>query len=178
MTKLLKNARTVLLLPLMSLLAACGGSDEAAAPGADTVYNNGRIYTVDPQRSWAEAIAVSDGKIVYVGSNDGAAAHIGGNTRVVDLKGHFVLPGLQDSHVHPIGGGIEASACNLNGQPGLAEYRTVIGEYAAANPDVPWILGGGWAMSVFGPGGSPNRDILDELVPDRPVFLCFSRQNL
>jgi predicted amidohydrolase YtcJ len=161
--------RTTLLLLSVSLLAAC--ESEKAKPGVDAVYNNGRIYTVDDNRSWAQAIAVDNGQIVYVGSNDGAAEHIGSETTVVDLHGRLVLPGLQDSHVHPIGGGIEASACDLNGAPGLAEYRTIIGEYATANPDVPWILGGGWAMSVFGPGGAPNKDVLDELVPDRPVFL-------
>ncbi|WP_082989781.1 amidohydrolase [Woeseia oceani] len=172
MTQFLSVARIASFLFLSSWLLACGTDEPASTtPGADAVYKNGRIYTVDGQRSWAEALAISDGKIVYVGSNDGVTAHTGSNTVVTDLRGRFVLPGLQDSHVHPIGGGIEASACNLNDQPGLAEYRTIIGEYAAANPDVPWILGGGWAMSVFGPGGSPNRDILDELVPDRPVFL-------
>ncbi len=169
MTKVSSLFRTTLLISLFSLLAACGA--EKAAPGVDAVYNNGRIYTVDGKRSWAEAIAVDNSAIVFVGSNDGAAAHVGSKTTVVDLHGRLMLPGLQDSHVHPIGGGIEASACDLNGLPGIAEYRTRIGEYASSNPDVPWILGGGWAMSVFGPGGSPNRDVLDELVPDRPVFL-------
>ena len=81
------------------------------------------------------------------------------------------MPAFQDSHVHPISGGIEASACDLNGLPGLPEYRSTIAEYAAANPDVEWILGGGWLMSEFGPGGSPGKSILDELVADRPVFL-------
>ena len=155
---------------LLAMLAACG-KDEPAAPGADAVYRNGRIYTVDAERSWAEAVAVSGGRIVYVGTNDGAQAHIGSNTQVVDLKGRMMMPGMQDAHVHPIGGGVEASACDLNGSTGIAAYRTTIAEYAAANPDMPWILGGGWSMADFGPGGAPNKSILDELVPDRPVFL-------
>jgi predicted amidohydrolase YtcJ len=159
-----------LLFVLLALLAACG-KEEPAAPGADAVYRNGRIYTVDATRSWAEAVAVSGGRIVYVGTNDGAQAHIGSNTQVVDLKGRMMMPGMQDAHVHPIGGGVEASACDLNGSTGIAAYRTAIAEYAAANPDMPWILGGGWSMADFGPGGAPNKSILDELVPDRPVFL-------
>jgi predicted amidohydrolase YtcJ len=83
----------------------------------------------------------------------------------------MMMPGFQDSHIHPIYGGIEASSCSLSEGDDLAAYRSVIGEYAAANPDLPWITGGGWSMSVFGPGGSPNKTIIDELVPDRPVYL-------
>jgi len=157
---------------VVSIATACSQSEPPdTAPGADAVYRNGKVYTVDEARSWAEAVAITDGRISYVGSDDGAATHIGANTTVVDLDGRMMLPAFQDIHIHPISGGMEASACDLNGLAGLPEYRSVIGEYAAANPDVPWILGGGWSMAVFGPGGAPSRTILDELVPDRPVYL-------
>ena len=157
---------------IVSFATACSQSEPPdTAPGADAVYTNGKVYTVDERRSWAEAVAITDGRIIYVGSDDGAAAHIGANTTVIDLDGRMMLPAFQDIHIHPISGGMEASACDLNGLAGLPEYRSVIGEYAAANPDVPWILGGGWSMAVFGPGGTPSRTILDELVPDRPVYL-------
>ena len=159
-------------LVIVALATSCGRSESPdTATGADSVYRNGRIYTVDARRSWAEAVAITDGRIRYVGSDAGAAAHIGTNTTVVDLGGRMMLPAFQDIHIHPISGGIEASACDLNGLAGLPEYRSIIGEYAAANPEVPWILGGGWSMAVFGPGGAPSRTILDELVPDRPVYL-------
>lgn len=151
---------------------ACSRSEPPpAAAGADTVFKNGRIYTVDADRSWAEAVAITDGRISYVGSDEGVGARIGSDTTVVDLGGRMMLPAFQDVHIHPISGGIEASACDLNGLGGLTEYRSAIGAYAAANPDEPWILGGGWSMPVFGPGGAPSRTILDELVPDRPVYL-------
>jgi len=154
------------------LVSACGKTEPVAdVPGADVVFTNGRIFTVDADRSWAQAVAIRDGQIIYVGSDAGAAQHVGSDTATVDLKGRMMLPAFQDSHIHPIGGGIEASACDLNGLDDLAAYRSVIGEYAAANPDVEWITGGGWSMSVFGPGGAPSRTIIDELVPDRPVFL-------
>ena len=156
---------------LMLAAAGCGKAPAPQAPGADTVFINGRIYTVDADRSWAEAVAIEDGKIVYVGTTAGADAHIGGESKVVDLGGRMMMPAFQDSHVHPISGGVEASACDLNELPGLPAYRSRIAEYAAANPDAEWILGGGWLMSVFGPGGSPSKTILDELVADRPVFL-------
>ncbi|MDX1518139.1 MAG: amidohydrolase family protein [Woeseiaceae bacterium] len=143
----------------------------AEAGVADAVYRNGRIYTVDSYRKWAEAIAIDEGRIVYVGDNAGADDFIGDETKVYNLKGRMMMPGFQDAHVHPIVSGIDALACDLSELDDLAAYRTRISEYAAANPDVEWIKGGGWSMAVFGPGGSPSKTILDELVPDRPVFL-------
>ena len=153
------------------LLTACEPTTDLAATGADTVYRNGRLYTLDPAQPWAEAIAISAGRIVAVGNDESIAAQIGQDTVVVDLNGRLMLPGFQDSHIHPIGSGMEASVCDLNGLNDVGGYRSAILNYATNNPDVPWILGGGWSMSVFGPGAMPSRLILDELVPDRPVYL-------
>jgi len=172
--KLMKvlQLNSILTLALAASLAACGKPEAVApSPGADAVYTHGRIYTVDAARSWAEAVAVSDGRIVYVGPAAGAQTFIGVDTEVVDLGGRMMLPAFQDSHIHPISGGIRYNACNLFAASDLAGYRSIIAEYAAANPDAEWILGGGWLMSVFGPGGRPSRTVLDELVADRPVFL-------
>lgn len=155
---------------LVAALAACSGPG-AAGPGGDIVFRNGRIYTVDPARSWAEAVVISDGRIANVGPNAGADAFVGSKTTVVDLGGRVMMPAFQDSHIHPISSGVEASRCNLNAVDDLAAYRSVIAEYARAHPDLEWITGGGWSMSVFGPGGAPSKAILDELVPDRPVYL-------
>jgi hypothetical protein len=135
------------------------------------VLTNGRIYTVDGNRSWAEAVAITEGKISFIGSAAEAEASIGGNTTVLDLDGRMLLPAFQDSHIHPIGAGIEASRVDLNGLDDVGAYRAAIGEYATANPDVEWITGGGWSMSEFGPGGRPSKSIIDELVPDRPAYL-------
>jgi len=166
---------------VFTLAGACSDSntpaDNANPPssaednGADLVFTNADVFTADSDRSRAQAVAISDGRITYVGSNAGVESHVGAQTVVTDLDGRMLLPAFQDSHVHPIYAGMEAAACDLNGVDGLPGYRSVIGEYAAANPDVEWILGGGWSMSVFGPGGSPSRLIIDELVSDRPVFL-------
>ena len=163
--------KIIITIALIFLLAGCTRSDTPAPPGADMVLTNGRIYTVDASRSWAEAVAVTDGRISFVGSAAAVEGMVGANTTLVDLGGRMMLPAFQDSHVHPIGAGIEASRCDLNSIDDLAGYRAAIGEYAAANPDVEWITGGGWSMSVFGPGGSPSKTIIDELVPDRPVYL-------
>ena len=82
----------------------------------------------------------------------------------------MLLPGFQDAHIHPPGSGLEMLRCNLTELYVLDAYERIIAEYAAANPDAPWILGGGWYMDVF-PGGTPTKEALDAIVPDRPAFL-------
>ncbi len=168
-----KRIRNIILATVVTATVfACSQSEAPpATSGADTILRNGNIYTVDESRPWAEAVAITDGRITFVGSNDDVDKHTGADTTVVDLQRRLMLPAFQDSHIHPIGAGIEAAACDLNGLDDLQAYRSTIGAYAAANPEEAWILGGGWSMSVFGPGGAPSRSIIDELVADRPVFL-------
>lgn len=153
---------------LITALPALAAERPAAA---DIVFENGSIYTVDTVRSWAEAIAIRDGRIRYVGTNAGVESWIGDETRVVDLRGRMMLPGLHDVHIHPIAGGIEALACDLNALVSLDAYLERIRECAARDPEKPWVTGGGWLMSVFGPGANASRALLDEIVPDRPVYL-------
>lgn len=140
---------------------------------ADAVYRGGRVYTVNRDRdySWAEAVAIKGNRIVYVGDNKGAAAFIGDATKVYSLNGRMMLPGFQDAHIHAISSALEVLSCDLSQVFDLAAYRSRIPECAAAKPEAAWITGAGWSMAVFGPGGSPSKTILDELVPDRPVYL-------
>ena len=168
-------------LVLSLALAACTAENPdpvtaSSSDAADLVLTNGRIYTVDEGRSWAEAVAIDDDRIVYVGDAAGAEGFKGEATTVVDLGGRLVLQGFQDVHIHPISGGVEASACDLNSFDTIGEYRTRIAECAQAKPDAPWITGGGWSMAAFGPGARASKGILDELVPDRPVLL-YSRDG-
>ena len=137
---------------------------------ADLVFVNGPVYTVDGSRSWAAAVAVKSGTIVAVGTDDDVRAWMGAHTEIVDLAGRMLLPGFQDAHIHPPGSGLEMLRCNLSEIYSLEEYRRIIAEYSAANPDAPWILGGGWYMDVF-PGGTPTKEVLDAIVPDRPAML-------
>jgi hypothetical protein len=157
-------------------LAGCAreGSDKAASPKsavADLALRNGAIYTVDGSRSWAETIAIDDGRIVYVGNDAGAKDYIGPQTQVVDLKGRMVVPGMQDVHIHPISGGIEANGCDLNAATTVDEYLAIIKKYADEHPNDPWIKGGGWSMAAFGPGALARKELIDAIVPDRPVIL-------
>jgi predicted amidohydrolase YtcJ len=137
---------------------------------ADLAFVNGAVYTVDPARPRAQAVAVREGRIVAVGSDDDVRELLGPATDVIDLKGRMLLPGFQDAHIHPASSGLEMLRCNLSNAYALPDYRRIVAEYAAGHPDEPWILGGGWAMDAF-PGGNPPKDALDEVVTDRPVYL-------
>ncbi len=137
---------------------------------ADLVFTNGAVYTVDAARSWAEAVAVQGGRIAAVGAHADVEDLIGAGTEVVDLRGRMLLPGFQDAHVHPVLGGLDLLQCDLHDAGSLPEYEDIIRAYAEGHAEATWIVGGGWSMDVF-PGGTPTKDVLDRLVPDRPVFL-------
>jgi len=137
---------------------------------ADLVLRGGPVYTAASSSRWAQAVAVTAGRISAVGTIDEIAGLIGPRTRVIDLSGRMVCPGFQDSHIHPDGGGLDQAQCDLHDVRGLEGYEEAVRRYAQSRPDVPWILGGGWSLDDF-PGGTPHRSILDAVVPDRPVYL-------
>nr|WP_328806465.1 amidohydrolase [Streptacidiphilus fuscans] len=139
---------------------------------ADLVFLGGPVYTVDPARSWAGAVAVRDGRITAVGQDHDVRPLIGPGTEVVDLAGRLLLPGFQDAHVHPVLAGTTLRSCDLHQLETADAYVAAVADYAAARPEVAWITGGGWSMEAF-PGGTPHRALLDAIgaVGDRPVAL-------
>jgi len=156
---------------LVSLLASVHATMGFAATPADLVFVNGAVYTVDAARSWASAVAVTGDRISYVGEASIAREFVGSDTRVINLHGRMLLPGFQDSHVHP---GMVADPARTVKLDGLVDREAVlqrIREFAEARPDAPWIEGGGWDEAAFLPSGLPNRQMLDGVVPDRPAFL-------
>jgi predicted amidohydrolase YtcJ len=161
--------RRALLGSLLCLTLAAAGPRPAPAP-ADLVFTHGAVYTVDPARSWAEAVAVSGGRIVFVGTDSAARAWIGPKTKVTDLGGKMLLPAFHDSHVHPVTSGIEAGQCDLHGLETPGEVMAAVRRCAAAHPDRAWVLGGGWELPAF-PNANPSKTLLDEAVPGRPAFL-------
>ncbi len=142
----------------------------SANADADLVFTNGAVYTSDAARSWAEAVAVKDERIMAVGAGADVEQLIGAGTEVVDLRGRMLLPGFQDAHVHPVFGGLDLLQCALHDVGSLPDYERIIRAYADSHPQASWIVGGGWSMDVF-PGGTPSKDVVDRLVPDRPVYL-------
>lgn len=135
---------------------------------ADLIFTGGAVFTADTVRSRATAVAVRGGRIVAVGGDD-ILDLAGPGTEIVDLHGGLLVPGFQDAHVHPVWGGLDMLRCDLSGADTADAYLSLIGAYAAAHPDDPWILGGGWAMSAFA-GGTPTATALDTVVSDRPAF--------
>jgi predicted amidohydrolase YtcJ len=137
---------------------------------ADLVLKGGMVYTVDQKRSVAEAVALRAGKIVYVGSDSGAAPFIDAKSRVIDLGGRMVLPGFIDSHCHPLSAYKTFYELKLNGLRTVSEYRQAIREFAANHPDAKYIRGRGWSNTLFKKTG-PDRKILDQIFPSIPVLL-------
>ena len=129
------------------------------------VFTNGVVFDGERLLPAGTEVATSGEQIVAVGpklDRDGV--------QVVDLDGGLLLPGFVDAHVHPIEGGLERMRCDLSEGATREDYLRIIAEYAEANPEAPWILGGGWQMAAF-PGGTPLASDLDAIVGDRLVVL-------
>ena len=159
-------------------LAGCSPTDQSAAESgeatinnaADTIYTNGKIYTVNEAQPWAEAVAIKDGKFIAVGTAEDVAAVTGDGTEVVDLAGRMAMPGLVDTHNHMTGSSVSKSNLSLSDPNDRDAILAEIKAFADANPDLPYIRGEAWNLGVF-PNDSPTKDLLDAIVPDRPVYL-------
>lgn len=141
----------------------------------EVLFTGGPIFTGSGDPIEGHAVGIAGGRITAIRPDTDTADLVGPDTRIVDLEGALLSPGFQDAHIHPVGGGVELLQCSLTGADNAEETVALIAEYAAANPDEPWILGGGWSMDHF-ENGSPLRGLIDAVVPDRPVFL-FSRDH-
>jgi predicted amidohydrolase YtcJ len=111
-----------------------------ASQTADLILKNGAVFIMDANRSQVTAVAVKDGKIVFVGSDTGAEALRGSSTRVVDLQGQMVLPGLHDSHVHLTDGGLVTLLCSLTGLTTVPQVLDKVVFCAAEHPERTWIF--------------------------------------
>ncbi|WCE01355.1 amidohydrolase [Streptomyces sp. HUAS 31] len=134
---------------------------------ADLLFTGGPVLT--PEGRTATAVAVTGDRITAVGREE---VHdlAGPRTEVVDLAGRLLLPGFQDAHVHPVPAGLELTQCDLTGTRTADETLAAVRAYADAHPEREWITGGGWSMEAF-EGGTPTKELLDSVVPDRPVYL-------
>jgi len=155
---------------LFLIVAGCA---RPATDPADLVLRGGIVYTVDANLPRAEAIAVVGKNIVFVGSNTEVATYVGEGTKVVDLDGRFVMPGIVDAHVHPLGGAVkELYQCNFPFSATPAEIQATIAACVEAQPDAGWITGGQWDSAFFDrfEMASP-RLFLDEVSGDKAIFL-------
>jgi predicted amidohydrolase YtcJ len=142
-----------------------------AAEPADLILRNGNVYTVNDKQPQAEAIAVKDGRIVSVGSNDTAELFHGTQTRVIDLRGRTVLPGLTDSHCHIFAIGERELQLNLEGANRLEDFLDKVKARVTETGRGSWITGRGWIETFWDPPQFPTRQQLDKIAPDNPIFL-------
>jgi len=161
---------------LLGLVACSEKRVESLASGADRVFLNGVVYTANANRDVASALAIRDGRIVYVGDSEGARALIGDDSIVVDMDGAMLLPGLHDMHIHPMGI-IESDNCDLASEPvNLAQLAEVV-ENCIATRELPagqWLSVEQWNFTAGNqPAGELRtlRQALDAAAPDNPVIL-------
>ncbi|MDH3440516.1 MAG: amidohydrolase [Gammaproteobacteria bacterium] len=185
------NLRVVSAVLTLALVTACSPDPEAVseAGGADLILTNGRVYTLswdepsldgtltaDAPRNetgWypdAEAVATSGGEILFVGSTSEALEYRGDSTRVVDLAGATVVPGLVDSHTHVYGVGARLESINLTDVATEEEAVGLVAEKVKSTPPGEWIIGRGWDEGAWA-NRYPDKELLSQVAPDNPVFL-------
>lgn len=149
-------------------ITGCGGSDDDFA---DIVITNASVYTVDKDGTMAEAVAVKNGEIVYVGDAEGLSEFKGDKTQVIDLEGGTLMPSLIDSHLHPaMSAAMYLYEISLHNVFGLEEYTSLISEFIEDNPDLDAYVGAGFMRSVFDTVG-PRKETLDQLESEKPVII-------
>lgn len=141
------------------------------AETADILFKNGNVYTANERQPRAEAIAVKAGRIIFVGSDEDAKKYQGQNTRVVNLEGRTVVPGLTDAHYHLIGVGLREMTLNLEGTTSLEDFLMKVKARVERAKPGEWITGRGWIETFWKPPVFPTRGDLDRVSPDNPVFL-------
>jgi predicted amidohydrolase YtcJ len=140
-------------------------------PMADTLLLRAKIYTGNLTQPWAEGLAIRDGKILEVGTDAAINKLRGAATDVIEGAGHLVLPGFVDCHIHFLDGSLSLGRMNLEGAKDPADIQQHLREYIAKHPGKDWVLGRGWNYAMFGAEALPHKKYLDEIIPDRPVFL-------
>src|SRR5262252_7848870 len=174
MTAIMPTTRFLafLLLSISLFVAPCF----AAEAPADRVFINGTIFTADGKNSIAEAVAIRDGRIVFVGGNEAAKPFIGASTKVTDLKGGFLMPGLVDGHLHPLEAGLKLQKCSLDYESlTTAELQkhvqACLDKTKNEEPD-GWLEVVSWFQESMRPAGvKTNRETLDALKTSRPIIV-------
>jgi predicted amidohydrolase YtcJ len=154
---------------LVLLMAIHSAASQQPSGEADVIYINGSVYTVDSVRFRAEAFAVRDGKFLKVGTNDEMKALTGKDSRVVDLKGKMVMPGLVDTHIHALRGALTALGLAFPVTASVDEIKAAVKKYIADKKlkKGDWVEGAKWSLDYK----KLTAKMLDEISPDNPVFL-------
>jgi predicted amidohydrolase YtcJ len=141
------------------------------SPSADLIISNAHVFTSDDNQPSAESVAVRGNRIVFVGSNRGAADWRGPSTRLVDGGGKTLMPGFVDCHYHLLMGSLGMDDLHLDEVGSYEEFEILLRNYSHAHPDKPWLVGGGLRYNL-GPGHTAlNRHAIDAIIADRPVYI-------
>src|SRR5437762_14083358 len=160
------------ILLILSLLLSFAFVPSAPTPAsADVVFINGNVYTANEKQPRAEAVAVKGDRIVFVGSNSDAKKFQAANTRVIDLHGATVVPGLTDAHQHLAGVGFREMTLNLEGITNLQDFLAKVKARVDQAPPGRWVTGRGWIETFWQPPVFPTRWDLDKVAPNNPVVL-------
>ncbi|MEV7891164.1 amidohydrolase [Streptomyces sp. NPDC002817] len=163
----------------MPTMPVAGLTPEAVASAADVVVRNAKVYTGDPGRPQASAVAIKDGRVTVVGDDAEMVPLVGAHTRVVDALGRRVVPGLNDSHLHVIRGGLNyVLELRWDGVPTLRQGLAMLREQAARTPKGQWVrVVGGWSADQFAERRLPTVAELNAAAPDTPVFVLHLYQS-
>ena len=169
----MKNIYKTLLLG--TLLTACGNQVDTNILDnpADTVFTNGKIYTLDDSKPWVEAVAIKDGKITKTGTSAEVKAHIGSKTSVIDLNGKMGMPGINDAHSHMYGGLREIYQCLFSADMSPDEVKPILQACVDKAKPGEFVMGGYWGSSFFVLNDIPSpRGWLDEISDEIPIILA------
>jgi len=143
----------------------------AKVPPADILFKNANIYTANDRQPRAEAVAITGNRIVFVGSNVDGQNYVGKNTKIIDLRGQTMLPGMTDAHHHLVGVGFREMTLNLEGVNSLQDFLSRVKTRVDTKQPGEWVTGRGWIETFWTPAVFPTRWDLDKIAPNNPVFL-------
>jgi predicted amidohydrolase YtcJ len=152
------------------MAGGCSNEKAAGDQPVSLAVVNARVWTGNPQRPWADAIAARGDTIAAVGSSAEVKKAAGEGARVIDAKGAMVVPGFNDSHIHFVDGGFRLSSVQLRDAKTPEEFIARIKAYAATVKPGTWIMGGDWDHTPWG-GDLPRRDWIDSVTPNNPVWV-------
>lgn len=156
---------------LLSLLLFNFTPAGSKADSADLIFVNGNVYTANEKQPQVEAIAVKGDRIVFAGSNAAVKKYQGAQTRVIDLHGATVVPGMTDAHHHLEGVGFREMTLNLEGITSLPDFLAKVKTKVDAVKPGEWVTGRGWIETFWTPQVFPTRWDLDKVAPNNPVIL-------
>ncbi len=163
----------LLLIAALTVVAGIAPAHAQAPAAADTILLDGKIITLDDTSSVVQAVAIRDGRILAAGANADIRQRADARTKIIDLGGRTVVPGLMDSHIHALRAGLTyAVELSWIGVPSLAKGLDLIREAALKSPPGAWIkIGGGWTELQFPEKRGPTVEELVAAAPDRPVYV-------